>query len=76
VTAAENGDDGMTFCIGLKCEQGLVAIADTRLTSGSVVSTGKKISVHQDGDHAMCILTSGLRSWGSRSLALPPVARR
>ena len=52
----------MTFCIGLKCEQGLVAIADTRITSGTAVSTGKKISVHQNGDHAMFILTSGLRS--------------
>ena len=52
----------MTFCIGLKCEQGLVAIADTRITSGSAVTTGKKISVHQNGQHGMFILTSGLRS--------------
>ena len=52
----------MTFCIGLACEEGLVAIADTRITSGSAVSTGKKIAVHQNGQHAMFILTSGLRS--------------
>ncbi len=52
----------MTYCVGMKCEQGLIAIADTRLTSGTAVSTGKKIAVHQDGDHAMFVLTSGLRS--------------
>lgn len=52
----------MTFCIGLKCEEGLIAIADTRVTSGSAVITGKKIAVHQNGEHAMFTLTSGLRS--------------
>ena len=54
--------DTVTYCVGMKCEQGLIAIADTRLTSGTAVSTGKKIAVHQDGDHAMFVLTSGLRS--------------
>jgi putative proteasome-type protease len=52
----------MTFCLGMMCADGLVAIADTRITSGTEVSTAKKIAVHQDGDHAMFVLTSGLRS--------------
>ena len=52
----------MTFCLGMKCEEGLVAIADTRITSGSEVSTAKKIAVHQGERHAMFVLTSGLRS--------------
>lgn len=52
----------MTFCLGIKCESGLVAIADTRITSGSEVSTAKKIAVHQGEQHAMFVLTSGLRS--------------
>ena len=52
----------MTFCLGIKCESGLVAIADTRITSGSEVSTAKKIAVHQGERHAMFVLTSGLRS--------------
>jgi putative proteasome-type protease len=52
----------MTFCLGIKIESGLVAIADTRLTSGAEYSTGRKISVHQFGKHSMFIMTSGLRS--------------
>lgn len=52
----------MTFCLGMKCEEGLLAIADTRITSGTEASLAKKITVHQGDDHAMFILTSGLRS--------------
>lgn len=52
----------MTFCLGMKCEQGLLAIADTRITSGTETSLAKKITVHQGDQHAMFILTSGLRS--------------
>lgn len=52
----------MTFCLGMRCEEGLLAIADTRITSGTEASLAKKITVHQGDHHAMFILTSGLRS--------------
>ena len=52
----------MTFCLGIKCQDGLVAIADTRITSGSEVSTAKKIAVHEGEGRAMFVLSSGLRS--------------
>lgn len=52
----------MTFCLGMKCAEGLLAIADTRITSGTELSTARKISVHQYEQHSMFILTSGLRS--------------
>ena len=52
----------MTFCLGMRCDEGLLAIADTRITSGTEASMAKKITVHQGDDHAMFILTSGLRS--------------
>ena len=52
----------MTFCLGMKCREGLLAIADTRITSGNEISTAKKISVHQIERHSIFILTSGLRS--------------
>lgn len=52
----------MTFCIGMKCDEGLLAIADTRITSGTEASVAKKISVHQYERASMFILTSGLRS--------------
>lgn len=52
----------MTFCLGMKCHEGLLAIADTRITSGTEMSTAKKISIHAYEQHSMFILTSGLRS--------------
>ncbi|MGA0555454.1 peptidase [Larkinella sp. VNQ87] len=52
----------MTYCLGIKVAAGLVAIADTRLTSGSEVSSNRKISVHELENHSLFIMTSGLRS--------------
>jgi putative proteasome-type protease len=52
----------MTYCVGMKLKSGLVAMADTRITSGTETTTGKKISIHQDSKHALFIMTSGLRS--------------
>ncbi|WP_247233196.1 peptidase [Telluribacter sp. SYSU D00476] len=52
----------MTYCLGIKVASGLVALADTRLTSGSEVSSNKKVSVHQLENHSLFIMTSGLRS--------------
>ena len=58
----------MTFCIGMKCEEGLLAIADTRITSGTETSTAKKISVHAIQGGTMFIAASGLRSVRDKTL--------
>ncbi len=52
----------MTFCLGVKVEEGLLAIADTRITSGTETTSAKKISVHKTGENQLFIMTSGLRS--------------
>lgn len=52
----------MTFCLGIKVKTGLVAIADTRITSGTNTTTSKKISTHQIGKNSFFVMTSGLRS--------------
>ncbi len=52
----------MTYCLGVKVAQGIIALSDTRLTSGTEVSTNKKVSVHQFEKHSIFIMTSGLRS--------------
>lgn len=52
----------MTYCVGMKLKGGIVAMADTRITSGSETTTAKKIAVHQDDKHSFFIMTSGLRS--------------
>ena len=58
----------MTYCLGIKLKEGLVAIADTRLTSGTETTVGKKLFVHQKGRHVMFIMTSGLRSVRDKAL--------
>ncbi len=52
----------MTFCLGMKLEGGLVAIADTRITSGTELTTARKLTIYQHDRHAMFLMTSGLRS--------------
>lgn len=52
----------MTYCLGIKVRKGLVAIADTRITSGSETTMAKKISLHKQGDNNIFLMTSGLRS--------------
>lgn len=52
----------MTYCLGIKVKEGLVAIADTRITSGSETTTAKKISLHHWGQNNLFLMTSGLRS--------------
>ena len=58
----------MTFCVAMMVEDGLVALADTRITSGTEQITGKKVSVHQQGDNSFFLMTSGLRSARDKAL--------
>ena len=59
----------MTFCIAMKVEEGIVAIADTRITSGTERSTAKKMTVFEHGRHSFFLMTSGLRSVRDKTLA-------
>ncbi|TVQ17447.1 MAG: peptidase [Spirochaetaceae bacterium] len=52
----------MSFCLGIKVIDGLVAIADTRITTGSERITARKLSVFREGDCQFFMMTSGLRS--------------
>ncbi|MEK6607862.1 MAG: peptidase [Myxococcota bacterium] len=58
----------MTFCLGMKLKDGLVALADTRITSGVERSTARKVTVHQHGEHSLFVMTSGLRSVRDKAL--------
>ena len=52
----------MTYCLGIKVREGLVALADTRITSGTETTTAKKISLHTSEHGTLFLMTSGLRS--------------
>ena len=58
----------MTFCLGMRVSEGLVGIADTRVTSGSEVITARKVSVHEHGGRNLFLMTSGLRSLRDKAL--------
>ncbi len=52
----------MTFCLGMSVVNGLVGIADTRITSGNEVITARKIKTYALANGQLFIMTSGLRS--------------
>jgi putative proteasome-type protease len=52
----------MTYCLGIKVKEGLLAIADTRITTGTDTTIKKKITIEQKDHFSLFIMTSGLRS--------------
>lgn len=58
----------MTFCLGMKVKEGLVGIADTRVTSGSECIVARKIAAYQNENQSMFVMTSGLRSVRDKAL--------
>jgi putative proteasome-type protease len=58
----------MTFCLGIRLEEGLVGIADTRITSGTECITARKVSTYQQERGAIFVMTSGLRSARDKTL--------
>lgn len=54
----------MTFCLGITVQEGLVAIADTRIMAGNKLTTAQKISTYdfENGLGAFFMMASGLRS--------------
>ena len=58
----------MTYCLGIKVKEGLLAIADTRITSGTDTTVKKKISIEQKDNFSLFIMTSGLRSTRDKAI--------
>lgn len=52
----------MTFCLGITVQQGLVGIADTRVTAGNECLIARKTASYQGPGFAFFIMHSGLRS--------------
>ena len=52
----------MTYCLGIKVKEGLVGIADTRISAGTSTTVKKKVLVVQNDNNSFFIMTSGLRS--------------
>jgi len=52
----------MTFCVGIKVEQGLVALADTQIVKGGERLSKGKLALVEHRAQRLFIMTSGLRS--------------
>jgi len=52
----------MTFCLGMTVDQGLIAIADTRIVAGNECLVAKKVATYQGPGFAFFVMNSGLRS--------------
>jgi len=58
----------MTYCIGIKLKSGLLALSDTRITSGTETTTAEKYKIYQKGNQNIFLMTSGLRSVRDKTL--------
>ena len=52
----------MTFCVGIRVREGLVALADTQIVRGQEFSNKAKLSLLEHAGSAIFLMTSGLRS--------------
>jgi putative proteasome-type protease len=58
----------MTFCLGIKLQDSLLALADTRLTSGHDMLSARKLTLHKFDNRPMFLMTSGLRAVRDKAL--------
>jgi putative proteasome-type protease len=58
----------MTFCLGISVEEGLVAIADTRLVAGNECLVARKTASYQGPGFSFFVMNSGLRSLRDKTL--------
>lgn len=58
----------MTFCVGIKVREGIVALADTRIVRGSEQVNKQKLAEFSHGGQSLFTMTSGLRSVRDKTL--------
>lgn len=58
----------MTFCLAMRVKDGVVGIADTRITSGTECIRGRKIATFKRNGQSFFLMSSGLRSVRDKSL--------
>jgi putative proteasome-type protease len=59
----------MTYCLGIKIRDGLIGLSDGRITSGSQLSSARKVTMMGTGGERFFIMNSGLRSVRDKTLA-------
>lgn len=59
----------MTYCLGIKTRDGLIGLSDGRITSGTQLSSARKVTMMGSGGDRFFIMNSGLRSVRDKTLA-------
>ena len=59
----------MTYCVGIKVRDGLIGLADGRVTSGNQVSSARKLTLHGPSGAQFMMMNSGLRSLRDKTVA-------
>lgn len=59
----------MTYCLGIRTSEGLIALADGRVTSGSQMAVARKVTMMGTEPHRFFLMTSGLRSVRDKAVA-------
>ncbi|HYG88669.1 MAG TPA: peptidase [Azospirillum sp.] len=59
----------MTYCLAIKIRDGLIGLSDGRITSGSQLSSARKVTMMGAESDRFFILNSGLRSLRDKTLA-------
>ncbi|MEQ8442949.1 MAG: peptidase [Alphaproteobacteria bacterium] len=59
----------MTYCLAIKVTDGLVCVADGRITAGTQVTTARKVEFIGPASGRIITMTSGLRSLRDKTLA-------
>jgi len=59
----------MTYCLAIKVADGLVCLADGRITAGTQVTTARKVEFIGPKEAPILTMTSGLRSLRDKTLA-------
>lgn len=59
----------MTYCLGVRINDGLIAVSDGRVTSGSQMATARKLTILGAEPFRFCVMTSGLRSVRDKTIA-------
>ncbi len=59
----------MTYCLALKVRDGLVCLADGRITAGTQVSMARKVDLIGPAGNQTLVMTSGLRSMRDKTFA-------
>jgi putative proteasome-type protease len=61
--------EALTYCLGIKVREGLIGLADGRITSGTQLTSARKVTLHGPNGSQFFIMTSGMRSLRDKAVA-------